>query len=82
MLKDISTRLNNLEKAVAESHQQLSQVGFSQDMAIPRIIAKLDILCQSVENLQKTLKTFARGLVEQLMMGWHTGNEEGGARVD
>ena len=67
MLTAISSRLTDLESVVSTGNAQLNQLGFSIDIALPRILGITDEFRNAIDSLRDSLKSFAHGLFTHLL---------------
>ncbi|KAF4468240.1 hypothetical protein FALBO_4859 [Fusarium albosuccineum] len=68
-LQHISSRLEDLERAVSAGNCQLNEIGFNIDRTVPKLLSATEDFRGSFETLRKSLQVFTRELVNHLL-GW------------
>ena len=67
----ISSRLGDVEMAVADGNGQLRQLGFIVDLQLPKLLSMAEEFRDAIEGLRKSMRAFSRGLISQLL-GYQT----------
>ncbi|EXM35593.1 hypothetical protein FOTG_00048 [Fusarium oxysporum f. sp. vasinfectum 25433] len=78
LLQNLSTRIEDLERAVSAGNCQINQIGFNIDRALPKLLSATEDFRETIDNLRKSLKVFSRELVNHLL-GWYV---EGDAEAE
>ncbi|KAF9763297.1 hypothetical protein IL306_003167 [Fusarium sp. DS 682] len=70
LLQNLSTRIEDLERAVSAGNCQINQIGFNIDRALPKLLSATEDFRETIDGLRKSLKVFSRELVNHLL-GWY-----------
>ncbi|KAF4448270.1 hypothetical protein F53441_8304 [Fusarium austroafricanum] len=70
LLQNLSTRIEDLERAVSAGNCQISQIGLNIGQTLPKLMSATEDFRETIESLRKSLKVFTRELVNHLL-GWY-----------
>ncbi|MFD2317079.1 hypothetical protein [Halomonas organivorans] len=62
--------MDELERTVAAGNTQVTQLGFSIDIMLPKLMSMTGELREMVETLKMNLKSFTHGLFHQIFSGY------------